>query len=45
MVVFIMYALFKFFVGVVYDEEQNVITEVSSFKYGQSLDKYSPSFK
>jgi len=36
MVVFIMYALFKFFVGVVSDGEQNVITEDNSFKYGQS---------
>jgi len=36
------YALDKFFVEVVYDGEQNVITEVRSFKSGHSLDKYSP---
>ena len=35
------YAIDKFFVEVVYDAEQNVITEVRSFKYGQLLDKYS----
>ena len=35
------YAIDKFFVEVVYDEEQNVITEVRSFKSGHSLDKYS----
>ena len=39
------YAIDKFFVEVVYDSEQNVITEVRSFKYGHSLDKYSASFK
>ena len=33
------------FVEVVYDGEQNVITEVRSFKYGASLDKYFPKFK
>ena len=38
------YAIDKFFVEVVYDGEQNVITEVRSFKYGRSLDKYSPKF-
>ncbi len=32
------------FVEVVYDAEQNVITEVRSFKYGHSLDKYSAKF-
>ena len=35
------YAIDKFFVEVVYDTENNVITEVRSFKYGDSLDKYS----
>jgi hypothetical protein len=35
------YAIYKFFIEVVYDAEHNTITEVSSFKYGQSLDKYS----
>ncbi len=34
----------KFFVEVVYDGEQNVITEVRSFKYGHSLDNYSTFF-
>jgi len=36
------YAIDKFFAEVVYDGEQNVITEVRSFKYGHSLDKYAP---
>ena len=36
------YAIDKFFVEVVYDGEQNVVTEVRSFKYGHSLDKYAP---
>ena len=36
------YAIDKFFVEVFYDGEQNVIPEVRSFKYGHSLDKYSP---
>ena len=36
------YAIDKFFVEVIYDGVQNVITEVRSFKYGHSLDKYSP---
>jgi hypothetical protein len=36
------YAIDKFFVEVVYDGEQNVITEVRIFKSGHSLDKYSP---
>jgi hypothetical protein len=31
-----------FFVEVVYDGEFNVITELRSFKYGHSLDKYVP---
>ena len=39
------YAIDKFFVEVVYDGEQNVITEVKSFKSGYSLDKYFPKFK
>ena len=29
----------------VYDGEQNVITEVRSFKSGYSLDKYSAKFQ
>ena len=36
------YAIDKFFVEVVYDSEHNTITEVRSFKYGHSLDKYAP---
>ena len=32
-------------VEVVYDGEHNVITEVRSFKYGHSLDKYCPKFQ
>lgn len=35
------YAIDKFFVEVVYDGEQNTITEVRSFKTGYLLDKYS----
>ncbi len=35
------YAIDKFFVEVVYDAEQNTITEVRSFKTGSLLDKYS----
>ena len=35
------YAIDKFFVEVVYDGEQNVITELRSFKYGHELEKYS----
>ena len=35
------YAIDKFFVEVVYDAEQNTITEVRSFKSGSNLDKYS----
>ena len=35
------YAIDKFFVEVVYDSEHNFITEVRSFKYGHSLDRYS----
>jgi hypothetical protein len=38
------YAIDKFFVEVVYDGEQNVITEVKSFKYGHSLGKYAAKF-
>jgi hypothetical protein len=34
------YAIDKFFVEVVYNGKQNVITEVRSFKYGHELDKY-----
>ena len=36
------YAIDKFFVEVVYDDEYNTITEERSFKYGHSLDKYAP---
>ena len=39
------YAIDKFFVEVIYDAEQNVVTEVRSFKSGYSLDKYSSMFK
>jgi len=35
------YAIDKFFVEVVYDSEHNTITEIRSFKTGESLDKYS----
>ena len=38
------YAIDKFFVEVVYDAEHNTITEVRSFKYGHSLDKYAGKF-
>ena len=38
------YAIDKFFVEVVYDGERNAITKVRSFKYGHSLDRYSPKF-
>jgi len=38
------YAIDMFFVEVVYDGEQNVITEVRSFKSGNSLDKYTTKF-
>ena len=38
------YAIDKFFVEVVYDTEHNTITEVRSFKYGHSLNKYSAKF-
>ncbi len=38
------YAIDKFFVEVVYDAEQNTITEVRSFKTGHLLDKYSIDF-
>ena len=36
------YTIDKFFVEVVYNAEHNTITEVRSFKYGHSLDKYAP---
>jgi len=36
------YALDRFFVKVVYIAQHNVITEVRSFKYEHSLDKYTP---
>lgn len=39
------YALGKFFVEVVYDPEQNVITELRSFKSGHLLDKYSTNLE
>jgi len=39
------YAIDKFFVEVVYDAEHNTITEVRSFKYGHSLDKYAPKIE
>jgi len=39
------YAIDKFFVEVVYDGKQNTITEVKSFKYGHSLDKYCTKIK
>ena len=42
---FFLYIIDKFFVEVVYDGEQNVITEVRSFKYGLGLDGYSPKFQ
>jgi hypothetical protein len=38
------YAIEKFFVEIVYDSKTNSITEVRSFKYGHSLEKYSPKF-
>ncbi|WP_223550498.1 hypothetical protein [Aestuariivivens sp. NBU2969] len=38
------YAIDKFFVELVYDAGHNTITEVRSFKYGNSLDKYAPKF-
>jgi hypothetical protein len=38
------YAIDKFYIEVVYDAEHNTITEVRSFKYGHSLDKYAPKF-
>jgi hypothetical protein len=36
------YAIDKFFVEVDYNPEHNTITEIRSFKYGHSLDKYAP---
>ncbi|HEY5687620.1 MAG TPA: hypothetical protein VIS27_04865 [Yeosuana sp.] len=38
------YAIDKFFVEVVYDAEHNTITEVRSFEYGHSINKYAPKF-
>ncbi len=38
------YAIHKFFVEVVYDAEQNTITEVRSFKTGKELNKYIRDF-
>ena len=38
------YAIGNFFIEVVYDSVHNTITEVRSFKYGHSLDKYSAKF-
>jgi len=38
---YLKHAIDKFFVKVVYDGEFNTITEVRSFKYGYSLDKYT----
>lgn len=38
------YAIDKFFIEVVYDAEHNTITEVKSFKYGNSLDRYAGKF-
>ncbi|WP_299099548.1 hypothetical protein [uncultured Winogradskyella sp.] len=35
------YAIDKFFVEVHYDSKHNVITDVTAFKYGHNLDKYS----
>lgn len=35
------YAIDKFFVEVHYDAENNVITDVTAFKSGKNLDKYS----
>lgn len=35
------YAIDKFFVEVHYDAEHNTITDVTAFKYGSNLDKYS----
>jgi hypothetical protein len=36
-----LYAIDKFFVELVYDGEQNVVTEVRSFKSGSELEKYT----
>jgi len=35
------YAIDKSFVEVHYDAEHNTITDVTAFKYGHNLDKYS----
>ena len=39
------YAIDKFFVEVVFNAEQNDITEVKSSKYGHSIDKYFSKFQ
>ena len=41
MAFYVCFSIDKFFVEVVYDSQHNVITEVRSFKYGHSLDKYA----
>ena len=38
------YQIDNFFVEVVYNAKWITITEVRSFKYGHSLDKYAPKF-
>ncbi|WP_296316735.1 hypothetical protein [Winogradskyella sp. UBA3174] len=35
------YAIDRFFVEVVYDAEHNTVTDVTAFKTGKNLDKYS----
>ncbi|MGG5486913.1 hypothetical protein [Gaetbulibacter sp. PBL-D1] len=35
------YAIDRFFVEVHYSAEHNTITEITAFKYGKDLDKYS----
>ena len=35
----------KFFAEFVYDTEHNVISDVRSFNYRHSLDKYAPKFR
>lgn len=39
------YALYKFFVMVVYEPQVNTITELRGFKIGHLLHKYSKDFK
>ncbi len=41
---YVLYAIDKFFVEVVYDGEHNTITELRAFKTGHLLDKYSIDF-